>query len=219
MQVNNQVNASNNYTNEPKVLDNNKKQQEQAAVSANSANTQSPAHEAQADKLRQSVGPSSTSKPLPANTIDSIQGIFEKFNPTRLVDDLRSASGGDRDKLLLNFKSEIDNMSEKELRTLRDHLGQQMAAPDNTDDPFLGLLLNAVNAELDSRSATILRPRPFPTPMPSPMPPTWEPKPWPQPGGGRLEPKFPNTFPDMVHMPKQIYDQLSDEEKGQIFGK
>lgn len=218
MNVNNQVNASTNYPNEPKVLDNKQKQQNQVSSSTESVHSQSTSLSEPSDKLRQSVGQSSTSKPLTPDMLDSIQDIFEKFNPTRLVEDLRSASGGDRDKLLLNFKGEIDKMSEKELRTLRDHLGQQMAAPDNTDDPFLGLLLNAVNAELDSRSLNISRPRPFPTPMPSPMPPTWEPKPWPQPG--RIDSPFPpNHMPDMVHMPKPIYDQLSDEEKGQIFGK
>jgi len=107
--------------------------------------------------------------------------LFKPLNsPKELINNLRSAEGQDRDKLLLNFQKDLDGMSRSDLRSARDYLGHLMADDKNNDDPFLGLLLRAVNKELDSRSfeTDIIKPSPWP-PQPSPWPP--RPMPMPQP--------------------------------------
>jgi len=73
-------------------------------------------------------------------------------NPKGLINDLRAASGQERYQGLMDFNKELNQMSRQELTVARDYLVELMASPTNDDDPFLGLLLQHVNQELDERS-------------------------------------------------------------------
>jgi hypothetical protein len=119
--------------------------------------------------------------------LGEIIGKLEKFNTKEAVETIRNSKGADRDNALLSFQSKIDNMGEKQLKSVRDYLVKEMASPDNNDDQLLGALLGAVNKEIDSRDngGEIVRPRPpFPinpgpiTGRPFPEPIICGPFPW-----------------------------------------
>jgi hypothetical protein len=122
--------------------------------------------------------------------IPGIQDIFkQKFvNPKDLIEGIRNSNGISRDEALLKFQGKLDKMSEKELRAARDYLVNALAEPKNKDDELLGLLLNAVNKELDSRDFPVGRPG-------------WEPinhpiiDVWPEPV---ICPPFPPNIKDMM---------------------
>lgn len=79
-------------------------------------------------------------------------GLFGKlFDPKTVIEDIRNAKGADRDSKLVDFQNKLNNMSDKDLRATRDYLVKAMADPNNKDDETLGVLLNAVNKELDKR--------------------------------------------------------------------
>ncbi|GIW21957.1 MAG: hypothetical protein KatS3mg068_0964 [Candidatus Sericytochromatia bacterium] len=92
--------------------------------------------------------------------VDIFSEPIKQF-PAGFIESIRNAEGVERDEKLLNFKQKIDNMSEKDLKAVRDYLVKEMANPKNNDDPLLGALLNQVNMELDSRrSLNIVKPIP-----------------------------------------------------------
>ncbi len=78
-------------------------------------------------------------------------GKATQQDPTKIVESIRSGTEPKRNELLLNFQSKLDNMDSSSLRQMRDYIGNEMASPQNNDDPLLGALLVSVNKELDSR--------------------------------------------------------------------
>ena len=115
-------------------------------------------------------------EPAPSHTSDQSQ-IISKLpkhgatncfpmelgpDPKKIIDGLRKASGPERLEGLMSFQSNIDQMSEKELKTAQNYLVDVMASPHNSDDELLGSLLKAVNNELNSRHENFpIKPHPI----------------------------------------------------------
>ena len=83
--------------------------------------------------------------------LNKIINCFGK-KPGDVVEDIRSSKGNERNDALLNFQGTIDKMGEKDLKSMRNYLVNEMASPKNKDDELLGSLANKVNKEIDSRS-------------------------------------------------------------------
>ncbi len=100
-----------------------------------------------------------TSKP------NIIKSVISFYDPKEVVDTIREANASDspsKFKALLNFQNEINSMSTNALKEVRNYLGETMASPYNNDDELLGVLLDKVNKELDSREHHInVRPLPY----------------------------------------------------------
>lgn len=79
--------------------------------------------------------------------------IFSKLytDPKKVINNLRESQGAERDSALINFQDDLNKMNNPELKEARDYIVKLMTDPNNKDDEFLGVLLNTVNKELDSR--------------------------------------------------------------------
>ncbi len=114
--------------------------------------------------------------PKQAEAAQKKMNLFEtKIDPKAIVEDIRTAEGGEKTKLLLGFQGQLDDMSQKQLDSTLEYIVGEMADDKNIDDPLLGALAKSVMDETASRKPKFIRiggdhpwDKPFPKPPVNP---------------------------------------------------